>query len=282
MIAGAETPRLGIWALSSLIAAIAVLFNLAIPAVSLAVRTRRRARLMRSLTNGLPCAITDAFRDKLGLEGKTLESEALASKALASNTLSTNGPAAVSCPTSIPAKHTTFMQLRANGRIQLIRWDELLSVSVGTPVLLFAREGGRYACLLHGGKDRQEAERAIARASEEGAVPERPDPIKPISLAFGAFLQFLIFLRTLTTNGMDAIAILSLVAVFARALPWCPPGLILTVTAHSMSARGQGRKKSRRERAAGFIVAGTGVLLNLVLIFLAILGRGIPIVHVVP
>lgn len=272
MIAGAETPRLGLWALSSLIAAIALIFNLVIPAASLAIRTRRRTMLMRSLSDGISCTIADASRDKLDVQSKALESKELKNL----------GPAATSGTKSIPATYATFMQMRANGRIQLIRWDELVSVAVGTPVLLFAQAGGRYVCLLHSGKDRQEAERAISRAGAEGAVPERPDPVKPISVAIGAFLQFLIFLGTLSNKGMDAIAVLALVAVFARALPWCPPGLILTVTAHSMSARRQGQKKSRRERAAGFIVAGTGVLLNLVLIFLAILGRGIPIFHGVP
>lgn len=248
----------------ALISGVALVAYVIVPAVSAAIKAARGLRLLRRLANGIPCTLSDIA------DGKAIFK--------CDRSRNDDGSALALLPS-----RTVFLLLGKDGRIQAIRWTEISTVLVGTTALVYSLDDERFACLFHEELRALDAERRVAAAALARFAPERPDPVKALSIAAGTFAEFVFLLDALKHPEMDAIAILALVAIFGKALPWCPPGLALTLIAKSL-ARGArrsrmatGEKKYRRISTVGILVAGFAVALNVALIFFVIVKVWIPI-----
>jgi hypothetical protein len=182
----------------------------------------------------------------------------------------------------IAAKKTRFFMLQKTGDLEAIKWKNLFLIQSGVTLAYYAspRRKGRGVCLFH--EELNETELA-ARISRIDPPTRLPDPIKNFSIAIGAFLEFCIFLDSLQYDGMTSVSISALVAIFGKALPYCPPGLFFTMAAHLGGNRkgesdGGGQKKSRQRRVVGFLLITAGILLNIAVIFFVIrkVGFGVP------
>jgi hypothetical protein len=159
----------------------------------------------------------------------------------------------------INPRKTRFIMVQKQGLPERIRWKSLFLVQTGTTVALGPepRRFGRRICVFH-----EEKNAAILR--ERLASIELPvevfTPVKAYSVAAGAFLEFLIFLESVTKSEPGAVTIAALVAIFGKALPYLPPGLFFTIASVQT-------KKSRQRRVAGFLLMTAGVILNIAVVF---------------
>ena len=174
----------------------------------------------------------------------------------------------------IAAKKTRFFMLQKTGDLEAIAWKNLFLLQSGVTLAYYAhpRRQGRGLCLFH--EELNETELA-ARISRIDPPSRLPDPVKNFSIAVGAFLEFCIFLESLNYDGMTSVSISALVAIFGKALPYCPPGLFFTMAAHLSGSRNvgserAGSKKSRQRRVVGFLLITAGILLNIAVIFFVI------------
>jgi len=174
----------------------------------------------------------------------------------------------------IAAKKTQFFMLQKTGDLEKIEWKNLFLLQNGVTLAYYAnpRRKGRGLCLFH--EELNETELA-ARISRLDPPAKLPDPVKNFSIAIGAFLEFCVFLDSLQYDGMTSVSISALVAIFGKALPYCPPGLFFTMAAHLSGNRhvesdGAGLKKSRQRRVVGFLLITAGILLNIAVIFFVI------------
>ncbi len=123
------------------------------------------------------------------------------------------------------------------------------------------------------------------RAQHAGSANASGNGVKRISVAIGAFLEFLILLYSLGYADQvffalpwgqsfiygpsgSTTSILALVAIFAKALPYFPPGLFLTLAAHTVTHTRQ--QKSRRQTVGGFLLVMAGIALNVTVILFVI------------
>jgi len=101
------------------------------------------------------------------------------------------------------------------------------------------------------------------------------DPLRYVWAAIGIFAEFTFFITWLGAFHSPLPAVAAMIAIFGKALPWCPPGLFLTLLAHHLVYKGGAdKKKDRQRKAVGLLLVTTGVLLNLVAVFFGILKSG--------
>ncbi len=242
----------------ALIAGVAVTAYVIVPALSARLSAARRSRLLARLKDGIPCTLTDIVDGEPAFKpDRPRGTDAL--------------------PPSLPPARTSFLLLEKSGTIRETAWKEVSAILAGTTAIVYRLEKDRFACLFHEELRAQDAEKRLAAAVLDGVAPERPDPVKPISIAAGAFAEFAILVDALKRPESDAISILALLAIFGKALPWCPPGLLLTLAAKSLSRKSRGGKKSRRLGTVGLLLAGLAVALNVALILFVIVGVWLPV-----
>lgn len=169
-------------------------------------------------------------------------------------------------------KKTVCLLLWNDQIIEEIRWNSILLVEKGIPIEIFqsTKNAGKTLCVLHS-EDYQGNVNKISAEHETVILPQ--DHIKLYSIAIGVFLEFLLFYNSISQPGMENAAIAALLGLFGKALPYCPPGLFLTLPAHKISL--QNRKTKRRARTiyAALLVTG-GIALNIVLIYIVIRATG--------
>jgi len=178
----------------------------------------------------------------------------------------------------IPAKKTVFLFISADAPPGEIPRQSLRELAVGAP--LFLSEGtlplGRRVCAFL--DPRAEALNAAAFAKMVAGYPVPPkvyDPLKYAWAAIGVFVEFLFFVAWLGASFSPLPAVAAMVAIFGKALPWCPPGLFLTLYANYLSGKVSGdKKKDRRRRAVGHLLVAVGVSVNLVAVFFGIRQTG--------
>jgi hypothetical protein len=168
----------------------------------------------------------------------------------------------------VPAK-TRFALLRKNGELEWLAWKTVRTIRKGTTVSIVEMDGKKRAfCIFHEEVGERDLEERLATLTLQD-IPER-NPAKPYAVASGAFIEFFLFLDSLRYPEMGVISVLALVAIFGKALPYCPPGLVLTILARSLTHGKDGQKKGRGHRATGFLLLATGVALNIAVIFFVI------------
>jgi hypothetical protein len=164
----------------------------------------------------------------------------------------------------ITSKKTLFFMLQKTGDLEEIPWKNMFLLQSGVTLAYYAnpRGKGRGLCLFHEELGETELSARISRLVPPARLP---DPVKNFSIAIGAFLEFCILLDSLRYDGMTYVSISALVAIFGKALPYCPPGLFFTMAAHLSEA-----KKSRQRGVVGFLLITAGILLNIAVIFFVI------------
>jgi len=174
---------------------------------------------------------------------------------------------------SLDSRETRFLTLdRAVGPIRL-SWKSVRLVQAGT-ALAYIPGPNRFkrpVCVFH-----EEGDIERVREAAKGLLADRswkPDAggsaITAFSVATGVILEFLALIEASGTSGMELAAIAALVGVFGKALPYLPPGILLTIA---------GAKKNQQRGAAGFLMIALGTALNIAILFFAILkvGFGLP------
>jgi len=165
--------------------------------------------------------------------------------------------------------HTLFYILRKNGEIERLDWKTVFLLQTGT-TLLFIPPKKRFVrgiCIFY----EEKSSTVLAGQLRNLSVPEEiSNPAKPYSIAAGAFAEFLLFLAYQRHPETGSAAVAALVAIFGIALPYLPPGLVLTLAARPGSKHRTGAKKSRQHRVAGFLLVTAGILLNIGIVFLVI------------
>lgn len=148
-----------------------------------------------------------------------------------------------------------------------LSWNSVRLLRLDTPVAYLAAPNGlkRCVCVLH------PREISIAEVSKRIAKTRgwRPDEgsgaVKGFSVALGVFLEFLALLEAASNPGNELAEIAAIVGIFGKALPYLPPGLILTIAA---------AKKKRQRNAADFFLVAVGTALNIAVLFFVILRVG--------
>lgn len=196
---------------------------------------------------------------------------------------------------SIPPGKAIIFRITDAGITEL-PGSKLRQISVHTPMILaqqvlpFRR---RLAAVAETGNRLLEPDALMERLNAPGDLT---DPLRYVWAAAGIFTEFLFFITWLGAYSTPLPALAAMIAIFGKALPWCPPGLFLTLAAHRLSAprrtvrrsqndRGtagnlaaiaqvEGKKKDRQRRAVGLLLIAVGVVLNLAAIFLGIRQSG--------
>ena len=211
-----------------IVCAIAVFCYIIVPAVSQLIAIVRRKRILRVL------------KSSSGLFGSCIE----CSKGLL--TIKPKNPTVAQM--EISARKTHFFMLQKTGDLEAIAWKNMFLLQSGVTLAYYAhpRGKGRGLCLFH--EELNETELA-ARISRLNAPVRLQDPIKNFSIAIGAFLEFCVFLDSLQYDGMTSVSISALVAIFGKALPYCPPGLFFTMAAHLSATRHAGNDKAEIKKS---------------------------------
>lgn len=169
---------------------------------------------------------------------------------------------------------TVFIAFSREGKPEEIPSRRLRRLDVGTPLY---RAGGvipgnRAVCAI------LEQREGVSFPSLAAKAMTRPafDPLRYVWAAIGVFIEFALFVAWISRADSPIPAIAALIAIFGKALPWCPPGLILTLWAHNLATRSRSgdKKKDRRMRTAGQLLVALGVLANLVVVFFGIRQSG--------
>jgi hypothetical protein len=174
---------------------------------------------------------------------------------------------------SLDSRETRFLAFdREAGPVRL-SWKSVRLVQAGT-ALAYIPGPNRFkrpVCVFH-----EEGDLERVREASKGLIASRswkPEagsgPVTAFSVAAGVFLEFLALIEASGKSGMELAAIAALVGVFGKALPYLPPGILLTIA---------GAKKNRRRGAVGFLMIALGTALNTAILFFAILkvGFGLP------
>lgn len=165
---------------------------------------------------------------------------------------------------------TRFYLREENGVIEQLNWDSVFLAQKGLSILWLPAKNrlGKNLCLISppgegSGKQEEDAKFAEMRDDETA---------KKWFVAAGAFLEFLFLVEASRFSAYKDVGIAALIAVFGKALPYCPPGLILTITAHYLKARNENPdiKKSRLQQKTGFALALLGIILNWGILFVLI------------
>ncbi len=169
----------------------------------------------------------------------------------------------------ITPRKTVFFMLRKNENIEALAWRTTFLLQNGT-TLYYIQSKKRFVrsiCIFY--EDKNEAA-LIGRLSTLTLPEHIHNAIKPYSIALGAFLEFIVFLDCIQTPEMSSASIAALVAIFGKALPYCPPGLFLTLLSQLPGKKGKMQKKSRQLNAAGILLEIAGIGLNIAVIFFVI------------
>lgn len=164
-------------------------------------------------------------------------------------------------------KKTRFYGISLHGSFYPIRWRDILSFKQGGTVMVFQRDpqATKTLCIFH-------EERNVKAFQDrlDKALPSMDNTIKPYSIATGVLIEFVIFIHALQNPEMTAVSLLALIAIFGKALPYCPPGLLLTYYGHRITVHaGMETKKSRQRGTVGIALYIAGIVLNIaVLIFI--------------
>lgn len=233
----------------ALVAAIGVLFYALLPAASLAVLGTLRRRYSEALSGGTELRCTGA-----GIA-------CILAREAESGTERRLSPA-----------DTTFLLKTREGRLERLPANRLGLLIPGTVLRAAPHPFLRRRTLCALGYPAQES---------VPPAPDRPpaaseDPVRYLWAAIGVFLEFALFVSWLGNTESPLPAVAALVGIFGKALPWCPPGLFLTLRAHLLaSQRDSGdKKKDRRRRAVGHLLIAVGVLVNLAAVFFGISRTG--------
>lgn len=242
-----------------LIIAVGVVFYVILPALSQGLKQVRRKRLIIKLkTNqGITATCADSRNGALLIAPNGATS-------------GTTEPFAIT-----PERHRLFM-MEKEGSLEEVSWKTVFLIRNGVPVVYWPGKNGRARgiCVFHEEESATEfAARLEKMADRKAKLDPIPDPIKYFSIAIGAFLEFCLFLESIRNPEMSQASVAALVALFGKALPYCPPGLFFTLAAQFVDHRG-GQKKSRRRSAVGFLMVTIGVVLNVCAVFFAILKVG--------
>lgn len=166
-------------------------------------------------------------------------------------------------------RHTLFFILRKNGECEKLDWKTVFLLQTGTTLMCIPAKKRlvRGICIFYEEKNSS----VLLEQLRTMTIPaEVSNPVKPFSIATGAFVEFVLFL-VFTGNPESATAgMLALAAIFGIALPYLPPGLFLTLAAHPGRKKDTGAKKSRQRTVAGFLLVTAGILLNIGIVFLVI------------
>jgi len=245
-----------------LVAAVGVVFYVLVPALSQGLQQIGRKRLIVKLKNKPGMAATCAeSRNGALLITPTDRSNGL------------TGTSASGEPFAITPERNRLFVLEKEGTIEEISWKSVFLIRNGVPVVYWPGKTGlaRGLCVFHEEDSQADFDSRLALlADRKTKMDPIPDPVKYFSVAVGAFLEFCLFLESIGHPEMRQASVAALVAVFGKALPYCPPGLFFTLAAQLVDHRG-GLKKSRRRSAVGFILVTGGVILNICAVFFAIL-----------
>ena len=185
----------------------------------------------------------------------------------------------------INPRKTRFYMFRKNGNPAIIPWRTVFLIKNGTTVsLLLGRKGkGRACCIFHEEKNAISLAALAAQFSSPGehnqGVPEPgSSPVVYFCIATGAFLEFGLFLESLQHSDMGIVSMSALVGIFGEALPYLPPGLLLTLAGQIASPRSVRTKKDRQRKTAGFLLKTAGIVLNIAVVFFVLrkIGFGLP------
>ncbi len=233
----------------ALVTAIAVVFYAVLPAAGLAVQTEIRRRLSEALSSGTELQCTGAgvsfilARETGGGDERRLS----------------------------PAR-TSFMRRTEDGRLERLPANRMGLLLPGTALRAAPHPFLPRLTLCAIGYPAKGSSQAVP----DRAMSAAEDPLRYMWAAVGVFLEFTLFVSWLGNTDSPLPAVAALVGIFGKALPWCPPGLFLTLRAHYLASRpGSGdKKKDRRRRAVGHLLVAGGVLLNLAAVFLGISRTG--------
>ena len=246
-----------------IIALVAAVTYLAIPGIAALIASFRLKRLIKRLSGetGIDGICADVDRNKIEID---------LIQGMQSGTPGRR---------SIDPRETRFFIIDHAGMPEKLDWKTVRLIQRGTPVVLLRGKNRfkRDSCVFHEEKNANALSAAAKQLSEKGGlrVEAKPGLVKTYSVAIGIFLELLLFLESIRQPDMDLVTIAALVGVFAKALPYLPPGLFLTIA---------GAKKNRQpgatglRGAAGFLMVAIGTLLNLGIVFFAIMriGFGLP------
>lgn len=169
----------------------------------------------------------------------------------------------------ISPKNTVFLMLRKNEGPEKLAWRTFFLLQYGT-TLYYIQSKKRFKpdiCLFYEEKNTAALKEQINSLTVPSLIP---NPVKPYCVASGAFLEFLLFLQYIRNPELGIASIASLVAIFGKALPYFPPGLLFTVAAARFADSSPEEKKRGQRKAAGILLVTTGILLNIVFIFFVI------------
>lgn len=165
-------------------------------------------------------------------------------------------------PMELVPQETVFLTISETGVAERIGWKSVSMIQAGTAIMVYLPTSGhrRAFCVFHEERSPAELRKRMSAGVE---FQQEADPVKPFSVAAGAFMEFVILLGSVQRNDHILVSVLALLAVFGKALPWCPPGLILTLLAQALSGSPNRDKKSRQYDTTGFSLKIVGVLLNI-------------------
>lgn len=164
-------------------------------------------------------------------------------------------------PLALVPEETVFLIVSETGVAERIGWKSISMVEAGTSVMVYLPTSGhrRAFCVFHEEKRHADLQKRITGGItfQQGA-----DPVKPFIVATGAFLEFAFLFESLQSGAPILVSVLAILAVFGKALPWCPPGLLLTLLGQALAGSPHDEKKSRQHWAVGFSLKIAGILLN--------------------
>jgi len=145
-----------------------------------------------------------------------------------------------------------------------VHWSAVHRITRDAPIL-YARDGTdreKPVVILPGSSG------VPARLPKDGKLfteSTEANPVLPFAVAITIFAQFVLLLRFTADPALRPVAIAALLGIIGKALPWCPPGLILTHSAKKLKA-----KKNDRYTASTGLLFATGVILNIATIYIII------------
>lgn len=166
-------------------------------------------------------------------------------------------------------KKTRFFVMNDAKDFSQIPWSTVFLVQTGTPVY-WAEAQNRWQknqCLFYSPTISDSIKTHLENAQAEYQIK---DSAKKWFVAAGAFIEFILLLESMHTNNFNSASIAAVIAIFGKALPYCPPGLFLTLGAHYIGKKSEETKKNRQHKVIGFLLAALGVAINIVILFILI------------
>jgi hypothetical protein len=241
-----------------ILSAIAVVFYVLIPVLYARVHQKRTETILDRLRSSscFSATVAGVFEDTLSVQPDRTLSDSPDEELMALN-----------------VKKTRFFALHLDDRIEQLRWGDLIACKTGGTLMIYlpGTEKAPAYCVFHEERNRKAYEARLNRAK-----PAAGNTVKPFSIAAGVLFEFIIFLHALHSAEMTPVALLALIAMFGKALPYCPPGLLFTWFGHRMTAEtGTKDKKSRQRGTVGILIYTAGILLNIAALILIISSSGL-------